>query len=234
MKRVKHIGIVAVSAEGASLCYRTICIEGEKYLGKKYAHPEVSMHTYPFNEYMKYIEKGDWKRVADIMLSSAKKLAKIGADFIICPDNTVHQAFELFIDKSPIPWLHIAEEVAKDASRRGFKHLGILGTKYLIESEVYPSRLEKYNIKYTIPDEDERNKINDIILNELVYGKFLEESRKYLQKIIDEFKDKGCDAVVLGCTELPLIINDEVSSLPILDSTRILAVAALKYSTSDI
>jgi len=110
----KHIGIVACSAEGAALCYRTICVEGAAILGK-YAHPEVTMHTHPLNEYMRYIETDDWYGVADLMLSSVKKVAQVGADFAICPANTIHQAFELIVEKSPIPWLHIAEEVAAEA-----------------------------------------------------------------------------------------------------------------------
>jgi len=230
---MKHIGIVACSAEGAALCYRTICIEGEKYLGEKYAHPEVSMHGHSFAEYMRYIEAGEWNKVAELMLSSAEKLAKIGADFIICPDNTIHQAFDLFMDKSPIPWIHIAEEVAKEAKKQGFKHLGILGTKFLMESQVYPSKLEAFGIKYTIPDEEDREKINEIIFNELVYGRFLEKSRLYLQKVIEKLRENGCDAVVLGCTELPLIISDETSPLPTLDSTRILARAALRKAIEE-
>ncbi len=191
------------------------------------------MHTHPFSEYMRYIEAGEWDKVADLMLSSAKKLAKIGADFAICPDNTIHQAFDLFIDRSPIPWLHIAEEVAKEARKRGFRRLGILGTKYLMESQVYPSRLEPLGIGWTIPSEEEREKINEIIFNELVYGRFLDESRRYLEGVIERLKAQGCDAVVLGCTELPLIISDETSPLPTLDSTRILARAALRKAIGE-
>jgi len=226
--KARHIGIVACSAEGAALCYRTICIEGERLLGEKYAHPEVSMHTHPFNEYMKYIESEDWDGVARLMLSSAEKLARIGAEFAICPDNTIHKAFDLFIERSPIPWLHIAEEVAREAERRGFRKLGIMGTRYLMESDVYPSKLEPLGIEWEIPSEEGRKRINEIIFEELVYGKFLEESRLYLQGVIERLKDEECDAVVLGCTELPLIVDENISPLPTLDSTRILARAALK------
>ncbi|MCD6362706.1 MAG: amino acid racemase [Synergistetes bacterium] len=224
----KHIGIVACSAEGASLCYRTICIEGEKFMGQRYAHPEASMHTHPFGEYMKYIEAGDWEKVGELMLSSTEKLAKIGADFAICPDNTIHQAFDLFIERSPIPWLHIAEEVAKEAQKKGFKRIGILGTKFLMESQVYPSKLSERGIEYLIPEPNERERINDIIFSELVYGKFLPEARAYFQKVIEKLKEKGCDAVVLGCTEIPLLITDKDSPIPTLDSTRILARSALR------
>ena len=223
----KHIGIVACSAEGAALCYRTICVEGAAVLGK-YAHPEVTMHTHPLNEYMRYIETSDWNGVADLMLSSVKKVAQVGADFAICPDNTIHQAFELFIDDSPIPWLHIAEVVAVEAQRHTYSCLGILGTRYLMEGPVYPTKLAARGIEYKIPEENDRTRINMIIFEELINGQFTAESRSYFSSVIDKLKNQGCDAVVLGCTEIPLLVTQEDSSLPILDSTRLLARAALR------
>ncbi len=223
----KHIGIVACSSEGAALCYRTICLEGAEYLGE-HSHPEVTMHNYPLSEYMKYIEADDWQGVAELMISSSEKLAKAGADFVICPDNTIHQAFELVIERSPLPWLHIAEEVAREAKANGFRKLGILGTRYLVESTVYPEKLEALDIDHIIPKPEERERINEIIFDELVNGIFLDRSRDYFVRVIERLKENGCDAVVLGCTEIPLIVTPEVSPLPVLDSTRILARAALK------
>src|SRR6185295_3045157 len=142
----QHIGIVACSAEGAALCYRTICVEGEQYL-RTHRHPEVSMHTHSLGEYMEFIYKNDWEGVADLMLSSAKKLASIGADFLICPDNTLHQAFESVEKRSPLPWLHIAREVGRESERQNFRRLGVLGTKYLMEGPVYPSHLAEFGIE---------------------------------------------------------------------------------------
>ncbi len=229
MKRFKHIGIVAVSAPGAALCYQTICTEAEKLLGERYAHPEVSMHGYPFSEYMKRIESGNWLGVAELLASSSEKLASIGADFAICPDNTVHIAFDEVLKRSPIPWLHIAEEVAREAKRNGFKKLAILGTGFLMESDVYPSRLRTYGIEYVIPKKNEREVINRVIFDELVYGVVKAVSRANLIEIVKRLAmDEGCDAVVLGCTELPLILDDSTSPIPTLDSTRILARAALR------
>lgn len=225
----KHIGIVACSYEGAALCYQTICNEGSKYLGE-HAHPEISLHNHPLSEYMKYIEAGDWKGVAGLMLSSSEKLSKIGAEILISPDNTIHQSFSFVIEKSPVPWLHIAEEVAKIAEQNKFSKVGILGTKFLMEGPVYPEKLREKNIDHLIPLEVQRVRINDIIFKELVYGISKEESKKYLLSVIDEFKSKGCDSVVLGCTEIPLIVLPGDSSLPALDSTRTLARAALRYS----
>jgi aspartate racemase len=224
---MKHIGIAACSAEGAALCYRTICTEAPQRLGK-YAHPEVTMHTPNFARYMKHIEAGDWNAVAGLMLASAEKVAGAGADFAICPDNTIHQAFDLFIDKSPVPWLHIAEVVAEEAKRHNYRRLGVLGTRFLMEGPVYRGKIEAVGIEYVIPEEADRERINSIILDELVAGVFTDESRAYFTEVINWLKERGCDAVVLGCTEIPIIVTPESSPLPTLDSTRLLARAALK------
>ena len=216
----KHIGIVACSAEGAALCYRTICIEGAQFLGE-HDHPEVSMHTHSLAEYMKCIYRDDWRGVGELMLSSAEKLAAIGADFLICPDNTVHQALPYIVERSPRPWLHIAQVVADEAARRGFRRLGLTGTRYLVESDVYPA-------DYVRPSAEERAEINRIIFEDLVYGKLEAEAVEYFQSVIGGLERQGCDAVVLGCTEIPLIMNDANSPLPTLDSTRLLARAALQ------
>jgi aspartate racemase len=225
----KHIGIVACSYEGAALCYKTICNEGSRYLGE-HSHPEVSLHNHPLSEYMKYISAGDWEGVAELILSSAEKLNKAGADFLITPDNTIHQAFPIMTKRSPLPWLHIAEEVANVAVKNNQRRLGILGTKFLMEGPVYREILEERNISCCIPPAEQREKINDIIFNELVYGIINESSERYFLDIINDFRSEGCDGVVLGCTEIPLIVLPENSSLHVLDSTRILARSALSHS----
>jgi aspartate racemase len=227
----QHIGIVACSAEGAALCYRTICLEGAALMGK-HNHPEVSMHTHPLARYMNCIYANDWPGVAELMLSSADHLAKIGADFLICPDNTIHQVFDLIVHRSPRPWLHIAEEVAKEAKRCGHKRIGVLGTRYLMEGPVYPGKLTAAGLDYRIPGVPEREKINQIIFDELVNGKFLPQSLAYFREVISVLGDEGCDAVVLGCTEIPLLVTPEDSPLPTLDSTRLLAQAAVKKAVS--
>lgn len=216
----QHIGIVACSAEGAALCYRTIAMEGAKLMGR-HDHPEVSMHTHSLREYMKCIDRDDWKGVGDLMLSSAGKLAQCGADFLICPDNTIHQALPYVLPQSPLPWVHIAEVVASEAAARGFKRVGLTGTRYLVESEVYPA-------DFVRPAAEEREEINRIIFDELVNGVFLPESVASFQRVITRMKDDGCEAVALSCTEIPLLMNDENSPLPTLDSTRLLARAAVK------
>ncbi|HYD60938.1 MAG TPA: amino acid racemase [Noviherbaspirillum sp.] len=221
-----HIGIVACSAEGAALCYRTICAEGAQLLGP-HAHPEVSMHTPSLAEYVDCLDRGDLQGVGELMLRSADKLAKIGADFLICPDNTIHQAMHAVEPRSPLPWLHIAEAVAAQAVERGFRRIGITGTRWLVDSEVYPEKLKARGLEFMRPSADERDEIGRIIMDELVYGVFKPEAVAAFQRVIARMKEGGCDAVVLGCTEIPLIINDGNSPLPTLDSARILARAAL-------
>lgn len=228
----KHIGIVAVSAEGAALCYRTICVEGAKTFGP-HNHPEVTTHTFPLAQYMAHIDAGDWEKCAELMLRSARKLGAAGADLLICPDNTAHQAVDLIIDKSPLPWLHIASEVASVAKAHGYRRVGVLGTRYLMEGPVYPPKLSAAGIQHEIPSAEERERINRIIFEELVYGRFEEGARSYFRDSIASLKDRGCDAVALSCTEIPLLISATDSSLPILDSTRILARAALREASKD-
>ena len=228
----QHIGIVACSAEGAALCYRTICVEGAELAGR-HGHPEVSMHNYSLAQYMEPIYRGDWAAVGKLMLASAEKLASIGADFVICPDNTIHQALPHVESRSPLPWLHIADVVADEAVRRGFRRLGLTGTKYLVESEVYPERLTRRGLEYARPDDADREECNRIIFDELVNSVFNPEAVASFQRVIERLKADGCDAVVLGCTEIPLIINDANSPLPALDSTRLLARAALRRAVGD-
>jgi aspartate racemase len=223
----QHIGIVACSAEGAALCYRTICVEGAQLLGP-HAHPEVSMHTPSLAEYVKCLDRDDWRGVGELMLASANKLANIGADFLICPDNTIHHALPFIQSRSSLRWLHIADAVTDHAVERGFRRLGLIGTRWLVESEVYPERLTARGLEYVRPDAAEREEINRIIMDELVCGVFKPEATEFHQLVIERMKQAGCDAVILGCTEIPLIMSDANSPLPTLDSTRLLARAALR------
>jgi aspartate racemase len=226
----RHIGIVGCSAEGAALCYRTICLEAEPLMGK-HAHPEVTMHTIALADYLQHLsDRQDWKGVAEIMLRSVQALQGAGADFVICPDNTIHAALAYVLPRSPLPWLHIADEVGQEARRRGFKKLGLTGTRFLVNSEVYPEKLSVLGIGFLRPSEEQRERINSIIFDELVRGQQTPQALRYLQQVIDELRINGCDAVVLGCTEIPLLIGDKESSLPTLDSTRLLARAALRHA----
>jgi len=197
-------------------------------------HPEITMNSVPMAQHLVHIRNSNWQAVAEILAAAARKVADAGADFAICPDNTYHQAFAYLIPRSPIPWLHIARAVAEEAHRLGYSRLGILGTKYLMEGPVYPDELKNFRIEREIPDQADREWINDIIFKELVNGVFTEASRLYLNNVTQKLKARGCDAVVLGCTEIPLIVRPDDCPLPTLDSTRLLARVALKKALEEV
>jgi aspartate racemase len=228
----KHIGIVAGSHEGSALCYRTICMEAPEFMGD-YNHPEITMHSIPLAEHMKYVSANDWDGLGQVLARSAEKLAGAGADFAICPVNTYHPAFDYATRNSPIPWIHIVDAVAAEAERLDYRSLGIMGTKSLTGGTVYQERLEKFGIVSEIPDEADREKMNRIIFDELVKGVFPEDSRLFFSEVAEKFKTDGCDAVVMGCTEIPLIVRDDDFPLPTLDSTRLLARAALTRALAE-
>lgn len=228
----KHVGIVACSAEGAALCYRTICLESQELMGED-CHPEITLHNYCLGEYMKGIITGDWKAVARLMLDSTWRVANAGAHFVVCPDNTIHQAFPLVEPETPIPWLHIARVVGEEAQRQGYTKLGILGTRYLMDGPVYPDALAPLGIECLLPDDRDRKRINTIIFHELVKGRLLKRSRLYFNQVMEEMKALGAQAAVLGCTEIPLIIDPKTAPLPTLDSTRLLARAAIRRAIEE-
>lgn len=188
------------------------------------------MHTHPFSDYVRLMEAGNWDGVAALMLSSEAKLAKGGAELVICPDNTVHRVFDQVMAKSKLPWLHIAGEVAREAGKRGYAKVGLIGTSYTMDASFYAEKLAEVGIDVVLPGEKDRRLINRIIFDELVSAQFTAESRAYFTGLISEMRMGGCEAVVLGCTEVPLIITEENSPLPVLDSTRLLARAALHAS----
>ena len=225
----QHIGIVGCSAEGAALCYRTICAEGAALLGP-HAHPEVSVHTPSLATYVDRLDHGDLEGVATLMLDSARKLAAAGADFLVCPDNTIHQAMGLMLPRSPLPWLHIAEVVADEAARRGFRRVGITGTRWLVDSEVYPEKLTARGIEALRPEPAERDEIQRVIMDELVPGIFRAESVAIFQRVMTGLKARGCDAVVLGCTEIPIVLHASNAPLPVIDATAALARKAVMWS----
>jgi aspartate racemase len=230
MSKPKHIGIIGVSYEGAALCYRTICNEGKDWLGP-FENPEVTMHQFSMGAYHFPSNAENWDQVSETILESAHKLARIGAEFLICPDNTVHVSIDPIIERSPLPWLHIAEEVAREAKARGYTRVGLLGTQPLMEGPVYPRRFDLVGIQLVTPTLEQRQQVQKYIVDELIYGILLPDTRKYFQSLIEGFRQQGCDAVGLCCTEIPLLISPEDSVLPTLDSTRLLARAALREAT---
>ncbi len=228
-RKAAHIGIVACSTEGAALCYRAICLDALAVMGE-HDHPRMTLSAIPMARHMEAIRRDDWKGVADLMLEGANEVARAGAAFAICPDNTLHQALPDVLPRSPIPWLSIADVVAEEAARRGFRRLGVLGTRYLMEGPVYRDTLAARGIEMRIPEAERREQINRAIFRELVNAIFEDGTRAMFYDAIRDLGREGCDAAVLGCTEIPLIVRAAEAPLPTLDSTRLLARAALDRS----
>ena len=223
---MKHIGIVACSAEGAALCYKTICLDALALVGKN-DHPRITLDSIPMARWLPSFDAGDYAGVAGFMLDSARLLAAAGADFAICPDNSAHLAWEHVQAETPIPWLHIAGVLGEEAVRRGYRRVGVLGTRYTMGGPVYPKALGKLGIEAVVPDAADGDEVHRIIFAELVDGMFTDESRRAYNRVIARLRARGCDAVALACTEIPLLVRPEESPLPTLDSTALLARAAL-------
>ena len=232
MGELKHIGILAHSFEGAALCYRTMCLEGVRRLGP-HRHPEITLTGVGMDDLLPAWDSNDLPTLRAAFFDDAEKLAAAGCDFFVCPDNTAHIALELPGDPFPIPALHIGEIVADEARRRGFRKVGILGTRFTMTGPVYPGALGRRGIACAVPDEADRKIVDDIIFGELCLGSFTAKSCEAYVRIIDKLKAGGCDSVALVCTEIPLLITEDVSPLPILDSTRLLAKAAVDVAIGD-
>jgi aspartate racemase len=226
---MKHIGIVACSAEGAALCYRTIAQFAEQYVGQ-HNHPRVTLDSVPMAEWMPAFNAGDYAAVGEFMLASARVIANAGADFAICPDNSCHLSWPYFIQRSPIPWLHIGEAVAAEAKRSGSKRAGLLGTRFTMKGPMYREVFQRHGMEVVAPSSEDQQIVDDAIWNELVHGKFPERSRLRYNEVIERLKAQGCDSVILGCTEIPLLVRPEDCPLPTFDSTRLLAIAAVKHA----
>jgi aspartate racemase len=229
---VKHIGIVACSAEGAALCYQTICREALTLVGKN-DHPRITLDSIPMAAWLPAFDAGDYAGVAAFMLHSARLLAAAGADFAICPDNSAHLAWDHVQAATPIPWLHIARVVGAEAARRGCRRVGILGTRYTMAGPVYADALGALGIDVLVPEADDFETVDRIIFTELVDGVFSDDSRRVYNGVIARLRERGCDAVALACTEIPLLVRPGESPLPTLDSTRLLARAALEEALGE-
>jgi aspartate racemase len=229
---MKHIGILAHSFEGATLCFRTACLEGVKHFGP-HMHPHITMTCSPMGLVLEAWERGDNQKLRAFFMEDAKKLAAAGCDFFVCPDNTAHIALESEGEAFPIAGLHIGEVVADQAAKAGRRRVGILGTRFTMTGPVYPGAFGRRGIEWAVPDEADRKIVDDIIFDELCLGVFSDHARDAYVRTIDKLKVDGCDAVALVCTEIPLLITQEVSPLPILDSTRLLAAAAVEVALGD-
>lgn len=229
---MKTIGIVAHSAEGAALCFLTACREGGLQLGP-HMHPPIVMSAVPMALSMPGWETDNHELVAQFLSQGVRMVADAGADFYVCPDNTAHIVLERIAADLPIPGLHIAEVVCREIMKHGWKRVGLLGTKWTMTGPVYARALNERGLESLIPDEPVRERLNAAIFDELCQAVFDEETTQSFLSAIDDLKSRGAECVILGCTEIPLIVNATNSSLPTLDSTRLLAKYAVKEAVSD-
>lgn len=227
---MRHLGILAHSVEGAALCLRAFCQEGFRRLGPD-DHPDVSLDCIALARSMPAWNRGDHAAVRDILAESVRRLAGAGADFFACPDNTAHLALDEPGRALDLPGLHIGEVVAAAAARAGYRRVGVLGTRFTMDGPMYPRVLAAHGIAAEVPVPDDRRAVDDIIFGELVNGVFTAGSRAVYLGVIDRLAARGCDAVALVCTEIPLLVTAEVAPLPVLDSTRLLAAAAFAVAT---
>jgi aspartate racemase len=226
---MKHLGILATTPEGAALCFRAFCQEGFRELGP-HDHPDVTLDCIALARNLPAWERGDYDAVRSTLSVGAERLARAGADFFACPDNTSHVALEEPGPDLALPGLHIAEVVAEQAARDGRARVGVLGTRFTMDGPVYPRAFATRGIGAELPGDDDRAIVDEIIFDELVKGVFTDSSRKEYVRIMGELAARGCDAVALVCTEIPLLVTPEDAPLPTLDSTRLLARAAFEVA----
>ena len=227
-----HIGILAHSAEGATLSYRTAWLEGVRRMGK-HNHPEITLTGVAMHHALDAWERGDLAALRAIFAADAAKLAAAGADFFMLPDNSAHIALESPGEPFALPGLHIAEVVADEALARGYRRIAILGTDWTMTGPVYPGAFGRRGLEWEAPDEGDRKRLHDIIMEELCLGIFKDESRAFYVEVIEKLAALGCDAAALVCTEIPLLIGEQDSPLPILDSTRLQATAAVEVALGE-
>lgn len=230
--RTRHLGILAHSTDGASLSFLTFCHERARRLGS-HTHPDVTLDYVAFGHAIPAWDAGDLAAVRDILATSAARLARAGAEFFVCPDNTAHLALAHPGPDLPLPGLHIAEVVADQAAREGRRRVGVLGTRYTMDSTLYPDALARRGIAAEVPPPDDRELVHRVIFDELVNGVVTDASRRAHVGVVERLAARGCDAVALVCTELPLLLRPEDSPLPTLDSTRLQARAALDVALGD-
>ncbi len=227
---MKTIGLIGgMSWESTSEYYRIINEEIKERLGGLHS-AKCLINSVDFEEIERCQSSGDWDGAGEILGNAAYSLQKGGADFIIICTNTMHKVVGKIKAKIDIPVLHIADATAKEIKRKDIQKVGLLGTKYTMEQDFYKSRIEENNIKVIVPSEKNRKEINKVIYTELCLGKIVSQSREYYKRVIEELVQKGAQGIILGCTEIWLLIKQENVSVPIFDTTHIHAIEAVKVA----
>lgn len=226
-----HIGIVAVSPEGAALCYRQISRQAAR-LVEGGRSPRITLHGEPFGDYLQALKAQDWIRVGELLRRSAEALARAGAEVCFSPDNAVQHGVHLAEVGSPVPWLMMTDLVAKRVEADGRKTVGIIGTKMVTSGSTYQTHLGLRGVRVLAPEPAEAEALDGIIFGELIYGKILPASQKRVLGIIKELAGRGCEGVILGCSEAPLLVTPENSPIPVYDAADILSEGAIRHALS--
>jgi aspartate racemase len=229
---MRHIGILAHSADGAALCFLEMVRESARRLAE-HDHPEITLSVQPMRPVLEAYDRGDLGAVRAHLARTVSRLSGAGCDFFACPDNTAHLALEADGPALPLPGLHIADIVAQRAKAEGRRCVGLLGTRWTMTGPVYAGAFARAGLEMKIPPADDQEIVHHVIFDELCQGVIRDASRAEHLRIIDGLRHSGCDAIALSCTELPLLVTPEVSSLPTLDSTRLLARAAVMVACGD-
>ena len=196
-------------------------------------HPAVSLHNEPLALYLDAVRSDDWHRVGELMRKSAEQLRDLGAQVIICPDNAVQHATYL-AQVEGAEWLPMPDLVAERVLAAELKTVGIIGTRMVTGGSTYQTALGVRGVQVLAPEPEEIDRLDEIIFGELIYGHFRPESRRIMLGVIEHLAGRGCDAVILGCSEAPLIVHPESSPVPVFDATDILAEGAIRRSLADI
>ena len=227
---MKTIGLIGgMSWESTAEYYRIINEEIKSRLGGLHS-AKCLINSVDFEEIERYQSSGEWDSAGEILGNAAYSLQKGGADFIIICTNTMHKVVEKIKENIHIPILHIADATAKEIKRKNIQTVGLLGTKYTMEQDFYKSRIEEHDIKVIVPSGTNREKVNEVIYTELCLGKIVFQSREYYKRVIENLIQEGAKAIILGCTEIGLLIKQEDVSVPIFDTTRIHAVEAVHFA----
>lgn len=225
----KHIGIVGVSPEGASLCYKQLFRHAAVML-EPHLHPVVSVHNLPLAQYVEAVRRDDWLQVANMLKDSAERLASIGAEFCFTPDHAVQHAVQLAETNSPVPWLKMTNAVAARIKKDKRQTVGVIGTTFVTLGSAYQTDLGVRGIKLVRPSDDDARELDRIIFDELVYGIIEDDSRKLTLEIICRLAERGCEGVILGSSEAPLLITPEHCDMPLYNASDIMAEQALRHA----
>ncbi|HFJ9437264.1 MULTISPECIES: aspartate/glutamate racemase family protein [Bacillus cereus group] len=227
---MKTIGLIGgMSWESTSEYYRIINEEIKVRLGGLHS-AKCMINSVDFEEIERFQSNGDWNGAGEVLGNAAYALQRGGADFIIICTNTMHKVIEKIKENIHIPVLHIADATAKEMKRKDIQTVGLLGTKYTMEQDFYKLRIEEDHIKVIVPSKKDRDKINEVIYTELCLGKIISPSREYYKRVIEELVQQGAQGIILGCTEIGLLIKQEDVSVPIFDTTHIHAVEAVNFA----